>query len=127
MRWRWLTNRFVVTFGGVALLAAAWNVYISYHDDGIIEGRVVGPDGTAIEGATVTLSERTVMVAQPKGTVSTDAQGRFTFVGHKQHRVYLEASKEGVGEFGPQEYRLYFRSENLHLNEPLKLAPPGAS
>jgi hypothetical protein len=127
MRWSWLKNRFVITFGGVALLAVVWNVYIAYHDDGVIEGRVVAADGTAVEGATVTLSERTLLVAQAVGRTKTDAEGRFHFEGHQLHRLYLEAAKQDVGRFGPREYRLYFKSENLLLDEPLKLAAPGSS
>ena len=127
MRWRWLRNRFVVTFGGAALLAAIWNVYIVYHDDGIIAGQVIGPDGAAVAGATVKLSEKTLLVSQPKGQATTDADGRFRFTGHWMHRLYLEADKEGVGRFAPREYRLYFNGENLFLREPLRLAAPGAS
>ena len=52
MRWSWLTNRFVVTFGGAALLAAVWNVYIANNDDGRITGRVVDAAGQPVEGAT---------------------------------------------------------------------------
>jgi hypothetical protein len=127
MRWKWLRNRFVVTFGGAALLAAVWNVYIVYHDDGIITGQVVGPNGEAVPGATVKLSEKTLLVSQPKGQATTDADGRFEFKGHKMHRIYLEADKDGVGRYGPREYRLYFNGENLILARPLRLAPQGAS
>jgi hypothetical protein len=127
MRWRWLRNRFVVTFGGAALLAASWNVYIVYHDDGIIEGQVVGPDGAAVSGATVRLSEKTLLVSQPKGRTTTDVDGRFRFTGHWMHRLYLEADKEGVGRFAPREYRLYFNGENLFLRTPLQLTAQGAS
>jgi hypothetical protein len=127
MRWKWLRNRFVVTFGGAALLAAIWNVYIVYHDDGIVEGQVVGPDGAAVPGATVRLSEKTLLVSQPKGQTTTDADGRFRFTGHWMHRLYLEADKEGVGRFAPREYRLYFNGENLFLGKPLQLSAQGAS
>ena len=127
MRWKWLRNRFVVTFGGAALLAAVWNVYIVYHDDGIITGQVVGPNGEAVPGATVKLSEKTLLVSQPKGQATTDADGRFEFKGHKMHRIYLEADKDCVGRYGPREYRLYFNGENLILARPLRLAPQGAS
>jgi hypothetical protein len=43
------------------------------------------------------------------------------------HRIYLEADKDGVGRYGPREYRLYFNGENLILARPLRLAPQGAS
>lgn len=122
MRWSWLKNRFVLTFGGVALAAALWNVYVAYNDDGRITGRVVGPDGQPVEGATVVLSERTLLVAQPKGNTTTAADGSFRFDGHKLHRIYIEARKTDVGRYGPREFRLYFQGENLDLDEPLQLA-----
>jgi hypothetical protein len=121
MRWDWIRNRFVVTFGSIALATLVWNVYIAYHDNGLIEGHIVGPDGQPVEGAKVTLSERTLLVAQPKGNVTTDADGRFQFTGHTLHRLYLEARKEGVGRFGPREFRLYFKGEDLILDKPLAL------
>jgi hypothetical protein len=43
------------------------------------------------------------------------------------HRLYLEADKDGVGRFGPREYRLYFNGENLILGKPLQLSAQGAS
>jgi hypothetical protein len=127
MRWKWLRNRFVVTFGGAALLTAIWNVYIVYHDDGIITGQVVGPNGQAVPGATVKLSEKTLLVSQARGETKTDADGRFEFKGHKMHRLYLEADKDGIGRFAPREYRLYFNGENLILGKPLQLSAQGAS
>ena len=89
--------------------------------------QVVGPDGAAIPGATVRLSEKTLLVSQPKGQTTTDADGRFEFTGHNMHRLYLEADKDGVGRYGPREYRLYFNGENLLLGEPLQLSAQGAS
>ena len=102
MRWSWLTNRFVVTFGGAALLAAVWNV--------------------ASEPVTVVLSERTLLVAQPKGNTTTAPDGSFRFDGHQLHRIYIEARKKDIGRYGPREFRLYFKGENLDLDQPLQLA-----
>jgi hypothetical protein len=127
VRWRWLRNRFVVTFGGAALLAAVWNVYIVYHDDGIIKGQVVGPSGAPVPGATVRLSEKTLLVSQARGQTTTDADGRFEVKGHDMHRLYLQADKDGVGRYGPREFRLYFNGENLILGKPLQLSAEGAS
>ncbi len=127
MRRSWLTNRFVITFGGAALLALAWNLYVSANNDGVIEGVIVAPDGNPVPGATVTLIERTLLVSQPRGSTTTDAEGRFAFRDHNLHRLYLEAAKEGVGRLPQREYRLYFKGQNLSLQEPLQLAPRGAS
>lgn len=121
----WLLNRFATTIVIVVVTVGAWNLYVISHDDGLIEGRVVGADGVPVEGATVTLSERTLLVAQPRGTAKTDADGRFIFRDHRLHRLYLEATKEGAGRVGPIEYRLYFKGQNMALDEPLML--PGKS
>ena len=127
MRRSWLKNRFVITFGGAALLAAAWNVYVAANNDGVIEGVIVAPDGNPVPGATVTLTERTLLVSQPRGSTTTDSEGRFVFRDHHLHRLYLEAVKDGVGRLPQREYRLYFKGQNLTLNEPLQLAPRDAS
>ena len=118
---RWLNNRFVITFGTIALFVAIWNVYIAFHDHGLIEGRVVGPNGTPVAGATVTLSEQALLVSQERGKATTDADGRFRFTGHRLHRLFLQAEKDGVGRFGPRQYRLYFQGEDLVLDAPLRL------
>jgi hypothetical protein len=127
MRWSWLRNRFVLTFGSVAIATAIWNVYVVLNNDGIIRGEVVDDAGKPVEGARVTLSERTLLVARPRGQTVTDADGRFLFEGHDLYRLYLEASKEGVGRVPQREYRLYFRGQNLELDAPLRLRPGSAS
>jgi hypothetical protein len=122
MRWSWPRNRFVYTFGGIALAVVLWNVYVAFNDDGLIEGQVVDASGAPVEGATVRLTERTLLVAQPRGSAKTDADGRFVFTGHNLHHLFLEASKEGAGRADPVEHRLYFKGENLMLREPLRLS-----
>jgi hypothetical protein len=126
MRWGWLKNRFVLTFGGAAVATALWNVYVVFNDDGIIRGQVVDAASTPVEGARVVLSERSLLVAQPRGQTTTDANGRFVFRGQDLHRFYLEARKEGIGSVGPREYRLYFKGQNMELETPLTLLPDGA-
>lgn len=127
MRRSWLTNRFLITFAGVALLAALWNLYVVFNDDGIIRGRVVDAGGAPVEGARVMLSERSLLVARPRGETVTDREGRFAFRDHQLHRLYLEASKAGAGRIGQREYRLYFKGQNMELEEPLRLRPEGAT
>ena len=122
MRWSWIKNRFILTFGGIALAALVWNIYVAFNDDGLIEGQVVDANGAPVEGATVRLTERTLLVAQPRGTAKTDADGRFVFTGHQLHHLFLEASKEGAGRANPVEYRLYFKGENIELRGPLQLS-----
>ena len=121
MKWSWLNNRFTITFGIILVLVVIWNVYISFHNHGLIEGRVIGPNGAPVAGATVTLSEQSLLVNQERGKTTTDLSGRFRFTGHHMHRPYLQAEKEGVGQFGPHQYPLYFQGEDLILTKPLKL------
>jgi hypothetical protein len=124
MNWRaFLLNRYIVTFGSVAVVTLAWNLYIALNDDGIIRGRVIGPEGHPIAGATVVLSERTLLVTAPRDRVTTDAEGRFTFSGHTFHRIWLEAAKPGIGAYPQTEYRMYFKGQNMILDNPLQLKP----
>jgi len=119
----WLRNRYALTLGSIALLAIGWNIHVAMNNDGIITGRVLAPDQTPVEGATVVLSERSLLVAVPKAKTTTDAKGEFRFTGHHLYHLYLEAYKEGVGRMPPQGFRLYFRGENLFLKKPLLLPP----
>jgi Carboxypeptidase regulatory-like domain len=119
----WLINRVTITFGAIALVVLLWNLYVAAHDDGILAGTVVGPDGQAVPGAEVVLSERTIVSLEPMAETVTDDQGRFQFSRHDRHRVVLSARKPGVGASGRREVSLYFRNQNRELAEPLRLAP----
>jgi hypothetical protein len=124
MNWRAiLLNRYTVTFGTVAVIALVWNVYIAMNDDGIIRGRVIGPEGQPVAGAAVILSERTLLVTRPRGRTTTDADGRFTFTGHTFHRIWLEAAKSEIGAYPQTEYRMYFKGQNMIIDNPLQLEP----
>lgn len=118
---RWLFNRFSITFGILAVLIAVWNVYVEANNTGLIAGRVIGPDGAPVTGAIVSLSERTLLVTRPKGTAETDEDGQFKFENQDVYRLYLAAEKPGVGETPAREFRLYFKGQELVLENPLKL------
>jgi hypothetical protein len=119
----WLINRVTITFGAIALVVLLWNLYVAANDDGILAGTVVGPDGEAVPGVEVVLSERTIVSLEPIAETVTDDDGRFQFARHDRHRVVLTASKPGVGNSNRLEVRLYFRNQNRELGEPLQLAP----
>ncbi len=126
MNWRaFLLNRYFVTFGSIAAVTLVWNLYIAMNDDGIIRGRVVDAEGRPVAGASVVLSERTLLVTAPRDRVTTDADGRFTFTGHRFHRIWLEAAKPGVGSHPQTEYRMYFKGQNIVLDDPIRLEPAG--
>ena len=118
-----LINRFTITFGSIAVAIFAWNLYVLANDDGLLSGRVVGPDGQPVAGAEVVLSERTIVSLTPMATTTTDANGEFAFDKHDRHYVVLTASKDGLGKSQRREVRLYFRNQNRRLAEALRLQP----
>lgn len=117
----WLVNRVTVTFGLIAVVIVAWNLYVQAHDDGILEGRVVDGDGTPVEGAKVVLNERTIVSLAPIAETTTDASGRFQFERHDRHALVLTAEKPGLGQSPRIDVRLYFRNQNRELEEPIVL------
>ena len=123
MSWRFLLNRYIVTFGSIAIVAGLWNIYVAANDDGIVRGRVVDAQGHPVAGAEVVLSERNLAVTLPRDRVTTDADGGFLFTGHTYHRIWLEAAKPGVGSYPQTEYRMYFKGQNMNLRNPLRLKP----
>lgn len=122
-----LLNRVTITFGTIAAAILLWNVYVMANDDGVLAGRVVGPDGRPVEGAEVVLSRQTIVSLHPIATASTDEAGAFAFGRHDEHRIVLTAAKPGVGAAPRREVRLYFRNQNYELEAPLVLAPQTAA
>lgn len=118
----WLVNRVTITFGLIAVLIVAWNLYVRAHDDGILIGRVVDNKGVPVEGARVVLNERTIVSLAPIAETTTDAAGRFRFEQHDRHALVLTAEKDGIGQSGRVEVRLYFRNQNRELEEPVVIA-----
>jgi hypothetical protein len=118
-----LLNRYTVVLGTIAVVVIAWNLYVATHSDGRIAGRVVGPDGRAVPGATVTLREKTLTTLEPRAATQTDDAGRFLFAGQRLHHFVLEATKNGLGKSARTAYRLVYRGQSLSLPEPLRLEP----
>ena len=117
----WLVNRVTITFGLIAVVVVAWNLYVRAHDDGILEGRVVDADGRPVEGAKVVLSERTIVSLAPIAETVTDRDGGFRFNGHDRHALVLTVEKPELGQSGRIEVRLYFRNQNRRLRSPVVL------
>ena len=122
-----LLNRYTVVLGAIAVIAIAWNLYVATHNDGRIAGRVVGPDGQAVAGATVTLRERTLTTLEPRATVETDGAGGFAFTGQRIHHFVLEAAKSGVGksERPPIGWRFAGRTSPWRSRSDFSLEPGG--
>jgi hypothetical protein len=118
---RLLSNRFVLTFAGLALVALLWNAYVGMNDDGRLSGRVTNADGMPVADATVVLSRKTVTSVERVRETRTDAQGRFVFEHHDQYAVVLSARKTGVGSAPRRTLLLWFRNQNQELTTPLVL------
>jgi hypothetical protein len=121
----WLIHRVTITFAVIALIVVGWNAYVATHDDGILEGVVVGPAGEPVPDAEVVLSERTIVSLAPIAKATTDQDGRFRFERHDRHALVLNAGKPEVGQSGRIEIRLYFRNQNRELDVPVRLEPAG--
>ncbi len=118
-----ILNRFTLTFGAIAVVALGWNAYVTAHDGGVLSGRVTTAEGTAVAGASVVLSRKTVTSVERVASVLTDAEGYFEFRDHGQYAVVLGARKTDVGSAPRRTVRLWFRNQDRVLAQPLVLAP----
>lgn len=118
----WVRSRWVVVPGLIAAATIAWNAYVAANATGVIEGRVVDAAGGPVEGAAVTLFNRSFITNDPRQRTVTDAGGHFRFEGNDSHAVQLEAEK-GHGRSERLTLRLWFRAQERHLGTPLVLTP----
>ena len=126
MSWRRiLTHRFVVVPLAVALLAAGWNIYIRFNDDGLIEGQVRDRTGAPVSGATVIFFERNFIYYQEKQRTMTDAHGAYRFDGMQVHVGQLEARTEDGRHSERRQLRLWFRAQNAEVAPLIVDAPRG--
>lgn len=125
-RWkRWLLNRFVLTPLVILLVAGAWDIYASTHDDGLVVGRVVDEQGKPVAGAEVTLWVFNFTTFSENRTVKTGSDGGFEITGNPSHNIQVSATKPGVGSSPRVPIRLYFRAQNTKLAAPLVLSGKG--
>ena len=122
---RFLTNRFVLVPGLLAIVALAWNLYVATHDHGVVAGRVVDAAGQPVAGATVALWVFNFTTFEEKAHVTTDASGGFRFAGNPSHRIQISAEKAGVGRSQRVPVFLYFKAQDVTLEAPLQLAQGG--
>jgi hypothetical protein len=119
---RWLLNRFVLVPGFLIVIAAIWNAWVLTHDHGIVAGRVVDPSGAPVEGAEVKLWVFDFTTFAEDASTRTKADGSFEFTHNPSHNIQVSAEKPGVGRSPRIPIRLYFRSEDVALKQPLRLA-----
>ena len=123
-RWlRLITHRFVLIPLCIGLTAAAWNGYVSLHDDGLVRGVVLGPGGAPAAGAKVSMMEKNFTTNSDRGSTRTRADGSFEFSNNRSHNILLRAEMDGVGRSDQITLRLYFRAQNVTLDAPLMIKP----
>ena len=121
--WRpWLLNRFVLVPVAIALLVAAWNLYVATHNHGIVTGRVIDASGRPVADANVALWVYNFTTYEEKEHVRTASDGSFRFTNNPSHRIQLSAEKPGMGRSERVPVFLYFRSQNIEVAQPLRLA-----
>ena len=124
--WRRLViNRFVLVPATIAVAIVLWNGYVATHDHGIVVGRVVDAAGLPVPDAAVVLWVLNFTTYVEKTRATTDSAGRFVITNNDSHNIRLAAEKPGVGRSARVPVRLYFRAQDIELNEPLILS--GAS
>ena len=114
MRYGWAAAALV-------LLIGSCNLWVALHDDGVVRGRVVQPDGQPAAGATVSFWEKTLTTLERRAATQTGSDGRFVLTGQPAHHFALQAEKSGFDASPRTLYRRYFRGQNLVLDEPLRL------
>jgi hypothetical protein len=125
-RWRSiLLNRFVLVPGVIVLAIGLWNVYVATHNHGIVTGQVVDAAGRPVADATVGLWIFNFTTYEEKERVTTDANGVFRFTNNPSHRIQVGAEKAGVGRSQRVPIFLYFRSQDMTLETPLRLTGAG--
>ncbi|MFS8087349.1 MAG: carboxypeptidase-like regulatory domain-containing protein, partial [Acidobacteriota bacterium] len=120
----WARSRWVIVPGGMIVFTLAWLAYVTVHNHGIVEGRVVDAAGQPVAGAAVLLFERGFVTHQERGRATTDAQGAFRFTDNRSHSIQLEADAPDLGRTDRRIVRLWFAAEDVQLAEPLRFPAP---
>jgi carboxypeptidase family protein len=121
-RWkRPLLNRFVLVPALLILVTVGWNAWVVTHDHGIVAGRVLDAHGAPVGGAEVKLWVFDFATFVVKASTTTKPDGSFAFENNPSHNIQISAEKPGLGRSVRISVRLYFRSEDFKLQQPLRL------
>lgn len=127
MNWRGaLVNRFVIVPLIVIVVAAVWNVYISFHDDGIVAGEVRDAAGAPVAGAIVILYDRNFVTYRESQRTRSDPAGQFRFENNNTHLGQIEAQAADGRQSERRPIRLWFRAQNVRLDAPLVVRAQGS-
>ena len=121
----WLISRWTIVPGTIAVLVAAWMLYVETHNGGSIAGAVVDGRGRPVAGATVLLFERGFVTHEERARTRTGPDGRFRFTANNSHSVQLEAEADGLGRSERRVVRLWFRAQDTEV-PPLVVEAPRA-
>ena len=119
----WLLSRWIVVPASIAVVTIGWNTWVGQHAHGLVEGRVVGPEGSPVAGAAVVLLEQNVTTFSERSRTETGPDGGFRFDDNRTHHAQLFAEKAGVGRSERRTLRLWFKSQDTVLAQPLELRP----
>lgn len=123
MRWRRvLSSRFVIVPLVIAVAVGAWNFYVTQHDHGLLQGRVIDAAGHPVDGATVILFAHDFVTQVEKARTRTDSEGEFRFDNNNSHLIQIQA-QEGRATSPRVTIRLWFRAQDRVLRQPLRLTP----
>jgi hypothetical protein len=121
-KWRrLLLNRFVLVPAVLILAILGWIVWVVTHAHGVVKGRVLDAAGAPVEGAEVQLWVFNFTTFVVKASTTTKPDGSFEFVSNPSHNIQVSAEKPGKGRSARVPIRLYFASEDVVLNDPLRL------
>ncbi|PYN50607.1 MAG: hypothetical protein DMD94_26785, partial [Candidatus Rokuibacteriota bacterium] len=87
--------RYVWVAAALVLLIGSCTLWVGLHDDGVVRGRVVQPDGQPAAGATVSFWEKTLTTLERRAATQTGSDGRFVLTGQPAHHFALQAEKSG--------------------------------
>ena len=116
---RLLLSRFVLVPATLLVAVGIWNVYVSFHNGGLVSGRVIDERGAPVADATVRLFAIEQTMSTQRATVKTGASGDFLFTGNDSHRIQLRAEKAGYERSDLRPVRLYFRAQNVQVTPAL--------
>lgn len=119
---RILLSRFCIVPIAIAAIVAAWNVYVATHAHGLLTGSVVDGAGHSVAGATVILYTHDFVTQVEKTRTESDASGLFRFTDNNSHLIQLQALS-GARSSARVTIRLWFRAQDMALQDPLVLAP----
>jgi Carboxypeptidase regulatory-like domain len=115
---RLLLNRFVLVPASIVVAGLIWNAYVSFHNDGIIQGLVADAAGRPVVGADVILPVQNVTTFTEKARTKTGPDGIFRITSNPSHRVQIFAESPS-GRSERRELRLWFQGQNTLLDQPL--------